>query len=762
MNKNNKAACLALTAFLLVVSQAIYAADEPVLQPQVDDSTASSSHGKDIPTEQALPEIDIKATRDDQGYLAPNGSTGTKTDTPLIETPASVQVVTQQLLQDQKPARLDDALANVSGVRASNIGWAENIYIRGFNTSTYFRDGFRIDDPTGLGGLLTLSNVDSIEVLKGPGSILYGRVEPGGVVNVITKQPQETPYLEVEQDVGSWNHYVTKFDATGPITDGKTLLYRVNLSYDTSDFWIDNVSDKRVFVAPTFQYKPSARTQVTLEASYSHDESTLYQQSVVPYDTTTHEFQWGDRSANPAPYYFNPDTTFAGLNWSHQIDDNWTIRQMISHNEVNFSTPLNLSTAFGPLALVGNTWILSLGSAQLSGKTVSDGTILDLTGHFQTGSAKHTLLIGADYYQMKAIYDSRYSNPGGPFVDVPLFSSTVPSPASIPLDADTFYYTDATTKSLGVYVQDQVKLPHDIDILGGLRYQDVKSNGTSTTGINFGGTGVPVANAPEHDTALTPRVGLLWQARESLSVYTSYTENFGASNASLGADWQGKSLKPEGANQYEVGAKANLLGGKAGLTAALFDLTKTNVVANDLAHPNGQGGFYPTTVGEVESKGIELTFQGELTPGWDALIAYTHDRAEVKAGTQTYPQGSAMPYVPEDMLRLFTTYKLRGEHLSGWKIGGGMTWQGAAPGLYLNPSTFETDTTTISSPAYAVFDAMASYDFNVWHRDASAQINISNIFDKDYYTDAFMYVEPWGYVTYGTPRSVLASLKIEI
>ena len=710
--------------------------------------------------ENVVPMSPIEVTGARLPFAVPAASLGTKTDTPIMDTPLSVQVLPQQLIQDQKATTLDQVLNNVSGVRSSNIGWAENIYIRGFSTSTYLRDGFRIDDPSGLGGLLYLSNVDRIEVLKGPGSILYGQVEPGGVVNLVTKQPQAKAAYSFEQDFGSWNHYITTVDATGPLNENKTLLYRLNFAYDTGDFWVDNVKNTRTFIAPTIQWIPDALTQVTLEATYSQNRQTLFQQSVVPFDTSTKQFQWGNPSANPAPYYFNPDTTFVGLNWSHQLNQDWTIKQLIAYNQTNVSTPLNLSTAWGPLTLEGDTWTVGLGTAQLSGKTTSAGTVLDLTGHFTTGEARHTLLIGADYYQLKANYDSRYSNPGGPFVYVPLFSSSVPSTDGIPLDPDTTFYTNTKTNSWGAYIQDQIKLPWNIDVLAGLRYQDVESSGYSISGVNFGGTGERVDNTPSHESAVTPRFGILWRPQQWLSLYASYTENFGAANAALGTDWQGKSLPPEGATQYEVGAKTELFGGKAFLTVAWFDLTKTNVAANDLAHPNGQGGFYPTTVGQIESKGVELTLQGEIMPGWNLLAAYSYDPVTVKQGTQTYPTGSAMPFVPNNLARLFTTYSFATKPLAGWKIGGGLTWQSSAPGVYVDPDTGATDTTTIRSPGYTIFDLMAAYDFKAWNQQASIQLNVNNLFNKSYYTDAFMYVAPWGYVTYGTPRSTMLSLKI--
>ena len=190
-------------------------------------------------------------------------------------------------------------------------------------------------------------------------------------------------------------------------------------------------------------------------------------------------------------------------------------------------------------------------------------------------------------------------------------------------------------------------------------------------------------------------------------------------------------------------------------------MTKTNVVAPDLAHPNGNGGFFPTTVGQIESRGVELTLQGEVAPGWDALAAYTHDHAYVRSGTSTYTQGSDMPFVPKDMLRLFSTLRVPQQALSNVKVGAGLSWQGPAAGLYVDPTTFATDTSTIRSPSYVVFDAMAACDFMLGPRRASLQINVKNVFNRSYYTDAFMYVAPRGYVTYGAPRSINATLKVD-
>ena len=695
----------------------------------------------------------------DNGYTVRVATTATKTDTPLLETPSAIQVIPQQVLQDQKATTLDFALVNVSGVRSSNIGWAENLILRGFSTYTHFRNGFRVDDPSGLNGTTALGDVESIEILKGPASILYGRVEPGGVVNLVTKQPKEAAQFTFEQSAGSWNHLITSLDATGPLNDDRTLLYRVNLSRDASDSWIDNVKERRLFVAPALTWKVSDATRITLEASYSKNDTTLYQQTQVPYDTTAMAYVWGPRNTNPAPYTFSPNTLFYGMTWSHDFNANWSIRQTLSHHQVNFTTPLNWSNGLGPLELDNGVWMLGLNTAKLAGRTLSDGTGIDLTGHFATGALQHTLLLGADGYRTEAGYDSKYSNINGPFFFVPNFSSSSPAPF-LPLDPDTYAITHTLTTSWGIYLQDQIKLPGGLQLLLGLRRDHVSGSSWANYGVNVGGTGVQVANPDTSEGATTPRLALLWKATNTLSFYTSYSENFGASNASS-TDWQGRPLKPEGARQLEVGLKAESRDGRRGLSLALFDLTKTNMTANDLAHPNGQGGFFPTTIGEVGSKGGELNLQGELAEGWNALLAYTHDLVKVKVGTSSYPEGTRLPFVPDQMLRLSTTYRVGHGPLEGLKLGGGVSWEAMEPGLYVDPDTGASATSVITSPAHTVWDAMASYEVKVKRARLTFQVNARNLFNASYYTDAFMYFPPFGYVTYGAPRSFLASVRVD-
>ena len=212
-------------------------------------------------------------------YVLPNATSGTKTDTPIMETPLNVQVVSKQVLKDQQVITLADSLKNVSGVTTGSFAYGtgnygaptQQITMRGFASQTFYRNGFRL-----LQGSASrdMSNVEAVEVLKGPAAILYGLNEPGGMVNVITKQPLATPYYSVNQQFGSYDMYRTTVDATGPVAGNKDVLYRMNLSYQNNNSFRDLVSNENIFVNPQLKWIISPKTQVTAEMEYQHKNFT--------------------------------------------------------------------------------------------------------------------------------------------------------------------------------------------------------------------------------------------------------------------------------------------------------------------------------------------------------------------------------------------------------------------------------------------------------------------------------------------------------
>lgn len=685
-----------------------------------------------------LAPVDVVSKPQSQ-YVAPSASSGTKTDTPIMETPLNIQVVPQQVLEDQKVTTLDQAVKNVSGVASNNkAGIHEWITMRGFVTNTTFRNGFRIDEYAN-GGLKTMTNVESVEVMKGPAAILYGRVEPGGMVNLVTKQPQATPYYSVEQQVGTYGHLLTNFDATAAVNEDKTVLYRLNASYEKNDSYRDGVYNQKTFIAPTLKWKVNPQTQVTLEAEFTHNPLVTDETLQLPFDTTTNQFVWMPRNRNllQSPAIVE-DTHFVGLNWSYQFNDDWSIKHQIMSHTMNLKSN-NLMQGMG-FTQVGSSWTLDRSFVNLEGGNSTKATMLDVTGHFDTGVLKHTLLLGADYYRYETPFGAWQSNTGST-IDINTLAVTG---APLALDPTTYSTSSGINKSLGVYVSDQIKLPNNFHLLAGARYQKVEHSGTSTTGSGWGGTDSPVADTPQLDKATTPRVGLLWQAHDWLSLYGNYAENFGANT---GRDWLGGAMKPESAQQKEVGVKAEFFGGKLRGSLAHYDLTKQNVASADLLHPG-----YMVAIGEVRSRGEELDIQGELSPGWDVVATYAHTDIRISKSTpgSWHTEGNRMENVPQDMASLWTTYEFKQEALHGWKVGGGATYRSSTTDVF----------NTMNTPGYTLVDAMVSYDFKLGKNKVTAQLNVNNLTNKSYYMDAVAY-GVIGILNYGTPRTATASVKVE-
>jgi iron complex outermembrane recepter protein len=713
-------------------------------------------------------------------YELKDASTGTKTDTPVMDTPLNVQSVTQQVLRDQQAITLDQALQNVSGVFVSpgsvtGTGTPGNrITIRGFDISTIYRDGFRMDFSQAGGdfaNFLQLANVASIEVLKGPGAILYGLSEPGGVVNLVTKEPLNVPYYSVQQQVGSLALYRTTVDATGPLNDDKTLLYRMNMSYENNGApfgsFIDLTHSQNLFLAPVVKWNIDPQTWVKLESQYSQTNGSLFF-SAVP--VVNGFFVPEPRNRNYGEYSPELQTSlFSALTWSHQFDNDWSVKQQIAYlNLHNNNNPLLfpadvVQTPDGTQAIVRG-----IEPSQFAQSTYS--TNVDITGHIDTFGAKHTLLIGGDYYHTlgnTAAIDQNVSlidlwNPVHPGFPIPpgTISLTCPGCGDV-LAPPTFSASSYTQDTAGLYVQDQIKLPYNFFLLGGARYQYIHQ--TSATGLTPdtlapGGT-------PLEAQAVTPRVGLLWRPEDWVSFYGDYTEGFGPNS---GLIFPGTPAPPTSAQSWEAGLKLEFFDGRLRATADYFDLLKTNVPTTDPnpAHTCGGSGCV-ILVGEGRSNGVELDVQGQILPGWNVIVTYTNQNVRVvKAGDQfgfgLIQDGDRFPGVPQNLASLWTTYEFQDETLKGLKIGGGYIYHGSQTIFDLG---FNAPNTIPLLPSWGTVDLMAAYSFKFAGTKLTAQLNITNLFDTTYYTGTWNFtpIPGIGYArrTYGAPFAALGSLRAE-
>lgn len=675
------------------------------------------------------------------GYAQPVATSATKTATPLMETPMSVQVIPQQVLQDQRVTQLDDALANVSGVLSSagkRGGLAETIWLRGFETSDYFRDGVAVANPNGGFGLATLANVESVEVLKGPAAILYGRMEPGGLVNLVTKKPLDTPYRSFSQTLGAYSLSTSTLDATGPIDADKAWLYRLIVSHDQGGVQRNDVARRKTFVAPSLTFRAGRDDDIDLAIEVTKDKASFTNTNSI-YDSATGQILWLPRTNNLAPYDASIDTLQTSLGWTHRFGPDWTLKARLQHTKGDSDGE---GLQFGGFSFdnATSTWLLSRAFQRTTDRTTTDAASLDLTGRFSTGAVKHTLLAGADFRRVKddVLIDYNFA-----VADTDAFNPV--RPTGLAPSGDSWIRLPGTDTVSGFYLQDQLQLPQDVFAVAGLRYQRAKLTSGSEYGPDFGGGGL-VADEDRSDHAVTPRLGLLWRAQANLSLYGSFTSGFGVNN---GRDWEHNPLPPEKARQIEVGVKTEWMGGKLSSTVALFNLTKTNKAVGDPLHPG-----FNITIGEIRSRGLEFDLQGEAAPGWNVLASYSYTDAVVtKSSAGNYfVEGNRMFNVPRHLLRLATTYSLGAMGLPGWKLGGGLRHVG---------STLD-NTNTYVNPAYNLLDAMASYDFSALGHKATLQLNVKNLTNKFYYSSSFIASYANAIVAdEGQPRTVAATLKVE-
>lgn len=673
-------------------------------------------------------------------YNRPNATTATKTDTPLMQTPLSVKVVPQQVLKDQQVITVDQALRNVSGV-VSGAGGTGTFFIRGFGNFNLYRDGFL--NQSQWAHTEDLENIERVEVLKGPGSILYGRTEPGGLVNFVTKQPLDMPYYSLRQQFGSFGHYRTSIDATGPITENKDLAYRFNLGYQTNRTFQEFGGNERLMVAPTLRWKISDQTTSTLRVEYSDIQEKG--RGRVPL--------LGNRPA-PIPRSQNlgdpwnlqeDEYVMVSLNTEHAFNENWKLRHRF--NFTNYTLTMSGSNGGNVDPSTGDVGRIFF-AQNTDGNDFQHNffNALELNGKFDTGILEHNLLVGGDYYRTdyRATMAGFGANPNlydSININNPVHASNPPTI----LPTDVSYFT-STLPWFGIYAQDQIELPYHFHVMAGLRYDNAESSGSSAGEFGSG---------DEPDTSfdkVSPRGGVVWQPIPELSLYGSYTENFGAQNF---FDGRGNPLPPQTAQQWETGIKTELFNGRLNATFAYFELTKQNLTIP--VNP-----LFSKAVGEAESRGIELDVSGEILPGWNIIANYaytpfaktTKDAAVIfdadfnPIGINPGNTGKRLNNAPEHNGNVWTTYEFQKGMLQGLKFGAGVQAVGQREIGYGE---------TAQAPGYVTFNLMASKLWKVGKTNITTQLNVDNLLDKTYTSNVYSY----GPTDYGAPLSFMGAVKVE-
>jgi iron complex outermembrane recepter protein len=677
-------------------------------------------------------------------YNRPKALTATKTDAPIIETPYSVSVIPQQLFKDKQAIRLEDAINSVAGVQSSwtNGGTSDVFIVRGFQNTNLYRDGFLMPDALSGGtGRLQMANLERVEVLKGPGSVLYGRNEPGGIINLVTKRPLATPYHSIEQQFGSYDLYRTTVDSTGALTDDDQLLYRINLAYENAGSFTDYKSTDDFFIAPSLTWNISDKTQVNLDFQYTHYDNRTGS-GIPPIGNRPAPVPINTMVGDPLNNQDVADKYYIGVDWSHAFNENWKLSHRFGtqfyDQLTDFTFFFGEADANGNLVNIEGAFNNPDGNRGFNNGNVHQQnyfTTLNLNGKFDTAMLEHSTLWGFDYlvidFQGEGACCAAYPEDANFNIFNPTYQTT----------ANPLAHTYAQNASFnqewyGLYWQDQIKFPFNIYGNVGVRYD----NATTTRYEPDGNI------ATSDDDHVSPRGGLLWRPVKWLSLYGNYSENFGVSNNIFSSPLQ-QNLPPQLAEQWELGAKSEFFDSRLTASFAYFDLAKTNLPVPHPIIPNLQ-----ISSGKQESRGYEFEMAGMILPGWRAVASYTHLAfANIIVGFNggiDDDTGNRLYNAPRNYGNLWNTYEFQNAALRGLKVGGGI--QAASQAQGTNANNFQL-------PGYVTMNLMASYGRTIGKSKVTLQLNANNLLDKTYYSGT----NTGSMIGFGQPRTFMGSVKVE-
>jgi iron complex outermembrane recepter protein len=641
-----------------------------------------------------------------QGYVAGRSSTGTKTNTPINQTPQAISVIGAEQIRDQKPGKFDEVLRYAPGVSAGTFGadfrndW---FLIRGFKSddNSVFLDGMQLFYTSYASWKLQPFNMERVEILRGPSAILYGGSSPSGLVNVVSKMPQAEPIRYIETGVDNFGNAYIGFDINTPIklAPGNGDLYtrfvgQVQNGGTQTDFTPNN----NYFIAPSLTWKPDADTTLTILASASYNETRAAQ--FLPYVGTVTNAPFG---RIPTSFFggepnfdkFKREQEMLGYQFERHLSDNVTFRQnaRFSHVDVNYTGITGNGYAN---QTTGDFSRYAFGTRGIANQATMDSQV---EYRFNTGILSHTTLFGLDlkYY---SISDTQAFAFGTPSINVlnPVYTGAAP------LTAAPYRDTQLTQQQLGTYVQDQIKLDRFTLVLSG-RNDWVDVNDVS----RITGT-APLGRS---DSKFSGRAGLIYNFDSGVAPYVSYATSY---NPVIGTNSSGQLLLPETGEQTEVGVKFQPVGFDGHFGVALFDLKRKNVLTSD---PNSIPPNLQTQTGEVTSRGLELEAVANLAPGLKVVGSFTTYNLFTSYDANPALIGKVPTNTPRQLASGWADYTFQDGILRGFGFGGGVRYVG---------SSYADTANTLSVPSRALGDLAVHYDWQNWR----FAVNAANITDEIY------------------------------
>lgn len=640
-----------------------------------------------------------------EGYVATRSAAGTKTDTPILETPRSVDVITRDQMDDRGVENMVDAVRYTAGVTTGAYGYDprfDQIYIRGFpvNNAGDFRDGLW----QGAGSFSYFRTetygLERVDIIKGPVAALYGQTTPGGLIDRISKMPLDKAFAEVDAQIGNYDRYQAAFDVGAPLTENGSALFRlVGLARD-AESQVEGTPNNSLYIAPSLTLRNDTTTltllgnvqQVQLPASAVYAQTTTGVNTSIP--------------GTPSNFNLLAQTQAqVGYMLEHEVSDTWKVRQNLRYGYIDtdayyvylYRTPYSTAVSYDEVL---NTFTVDNQSEW----------------KFDIGGFRHKVLAGLDYRYL----DFQY---GMGFAAAPSYNPLIPNPV-VPtpiIPASSYYTTDLS--QVGLYAQDQIKFGDGWNLSLGVR------NDWASVGQVQDLSGLQVAQ--RDDSAFTWQSGLLYAFDNGFSPYVSYATSF-LPSTNIGPDNQ--LLEPSYGEQYEAGVKFQPKGQRSFFTVSLYQLTQTNYAT--LA----PSGVFYLPLGDIRVRGIELEALGEILPGLDIIGSYTHSDPVVTSATSYSVVGNAPVVTPDNVASLWLKYTVQDGPLKGLGLGAGVRYIGQTYGNAAN---------TYVNPAQTYVDAAISYEKDNW----KFALNATNLAGEEYV------INNEGYYYLSEGRTLIANVK---
>lgn len=645
------------------------------------------------------------------------------------ETPQSVTVVTRKHMDDFGLNNVDDVMRHTPGITVSAFDTDRtNYYARGFSINNFQYDGIpstaRNVAYSAGNTLSDMAIYDRVEVLKGATGLLTGAGSLGATINLVRKKPTADFQGHASLGAGSWDNYRSELDVSGPMTESGNVRGRAVAAYQDKRSFMDRYSRKSPVYYGIMEFDLSPDTMLTVGGDYQDSLPTASSWSgSFPLINANGDRNSVKRSFNNAANWSSWEqytrTAFAML--EHDLGNGWVTKLQLDHKINGYHALMGSIQGDEPRA-DGTAHITS---GKYTGETVSDSADLYASGPFSLGGREHELVVGGSI----GISDwngKGYWNLTPNMVDFNNWHGH----ATQPDWGAPQQYIDDTIRQTGAYMTTRLNLADDLKLLLGGRV------------VNYHLTG----NNPSYRETgrFVPYVGVVYDLNDTYSVYASYTDIF-MPQENYNRDRQNQLLEPDEGQNYELGMKADFFDGRLNASAAYFEIHENNRAVSDDDYnnlkPTPQNYAYKGT--KAVTKGYELEVSGELSPGWQIQAGYTHkvvrDDQDLKIST----------FEPEDQIKLYTTYKLKGD-LDKLTVGGGVRWQSVGwQDIYNNPHGGYEE---FSQEAYWLVDLMTRYQIT---KNVSATLNVNNIFDKSYYTNIGFYNS----AAYGEPRNFMVTTR---